>query len=117
MKGINRQKRHQRTTKNMQGGENKPRLVIFRSKKHIYAQLVRDDIQKVVVGCSTLSKDFKSKNMKSTNKEAAKEVGKLIAEKALKLGIKEVCFDRAGYKYHGRIEALSQGAREGGLKF
>ena len=117
MKQIGREKRHERITKHLQGTENKPRLVVFRSKKHVYAQLVRDDIQKVIAGSSTLSKDFKSKNIKSGNKEAAKIIGKLIAKKSIKLGIKEVCFDRAGYKYHGRIQALAEGAREGGLKF
>lgn len=117
MKVPGRNKRHKRITKKLKGIEGKPRLVIFRSKKHIYAQLINDEAVKVVTGCSTLSGEFKSKNMKSGNKEAAKEIGKIIAQKALKLGIKEVCFDRAGYRYHGRIEALSQGAREGGLKF
>jgi large subunit ribosomal protein L18 len=92
-------------------------LVVFRSKKHIYAQLVYDDSGKVTTGCSTLSTEFKTKKIKSNDKGAAKEVGKLIALKAQKLGIKEVNFDRAGYKYHGRVAALAEGAREGGLKF
>jgi large subunit ribosomal protein L18 len=117
MKQFGREKRHKRITKNMQGSSQRPRLALFRSKKHIYAQLVRDDNQAVITGCSTLSEDFKSRNIKSTNKEGAKEVGKLIAQKALKLGIKQVAFDRAGYKYHGRVQALAEGAREGGLIF
>ncbi|MCQ9205799.1 MAG: 50S ribosomal protein L18 [Omnitrophica bacterium] len=110
-------RRHKRVTKKVKGSELKPRLVVFRSRKHIYTQLVNDDAQKVIIGCSTLSKDFKAKNMKSTNKEAAKEIGKFISQKALKLGIKTVCFDRGGGKYHGRIKSLADGAREGGLKF
>ncbi|MDD4955565.1 MAG: 50S ribosomal protein L18 [Candidatus Omnitrophica bacterium] len=117
MKLPQRQRRHERVTKKVQGTTDKPRLVVFRSKKHMYAQLIKDDVNTVIAGCSTLSKEFKAKNMKSTNKEAAKEIGKLIAAKAISLGIKEVCFDRAGYKYHGRVQALSEGAREGGLKF
>lgn len=117
MKLPGREGRHRRVTERMQGTAAKPRLVVFRSKKHIYAQLIKDDEKKAITGCSTLGKEFKAKNMKSSNKDAAKEIGKLIAEKALALGIKEVCFDRAGYRYHGRVEALSQGAREGGLKF
>jgi large subunit ribosomal protein L18 len=117
MKQANREKRHNRITRKVQGTQNKPRLTVFRSKKHIYAQLVRDDSQKVVTGCSTLSAEFKAKKMKSNDKQAAKEIGKLIAAKAQKLDIKEVSFDRAGYKYHGRVAALAEGAREGGLKF
>jgi large subunit ribosomal protein L18 len=117
MKSAARKRRHIRVTKTVQGTETKPRLVVFRSKRHMYAQLVNDRTCKVITGSSTLSKEFKEKKIKTNNKEAAKEVGKLIAQKALKLGIKEVCFDRAGYKYHGRVQALSSGAREGGLQF
>lgn len=112
-----RLRRHKRITKNMKGSASCPRLVVFRSKKHMRAQLVDDSADKVLVGQSTLCKDFKSKNIKPSDVQASKEVGKLIAEKAVKLGIKEVCFDRAGYKYHGRVKALADGAREGGLKF
>ncbi|MFA6281349.1 MAG: 50S ribosomal protein L18 [Candidatus Omnitrophota bacterium] len=117
MKQPGRKGRHERVTDRMQGTATKPRLVVFRSKKHIYAQLINDDQNKAIAGCSTLGKEFKAKNIKTSDKTAAKEIGKLIAEKALALGIKEACFDRAGYLYHGRVEALSQGAREGGLKF
>ncbi len=117
MKLPGREGRHKRVTDKMQGTAAKPRLVVFRSKKHIYAQLINDAENKAITGLSTLSEEFKAKKMKPSNKDAAKEVGKLIAEKALALGIKEICFDRAGYKYHGRVQALSDGAREGGLKF
>lgn len=112
-----RERRHKRITKKMKGSKTCPRLVVFRSGKHIRVQLVDDGLDKVITGCSTLSKDFKGKNIKPSNKEAAKEVGKLIAQKALKLGFKEACFDRAGYKFHGRVKFLADGAREGGLKF
>jgi large subunit ribosomal protein L18 len=117
MKKIARARRHKRITKKMKGNESRPRLVVFRSKKHLYAQLVNDVIQKSIVSCSTLSKEFKAKGIKTTNKEAAKELGKFVAAKALKLGVKNVCFDSGGYKYHGRVESLAEGAREGGLKF
>lgn len=116
MKLESRKQRHLRVTKKMKGTEERPRLVVFRSKKHIYAQLVNDIASRVIGGCSTLTKEFRENNSKSSTQEAAKEVGRLIAKKALNLGIKKVCFDRAGYKYHGRVKALAQGAREGGLE-
>jgi large subunit ribosomal protein L18 len=117
MKLRGRTRRHKRITKKMKGQKKKPRLVVFRSNKHIYAQLVNDDSQKVVTGCSTLTKELKEKKIKSAGIEAAKELGKLLAQKASKLGVKEVCFDRAGYRYHGRVKALADGVREGGVKF
>jgi len=117
MQITGRVRRHARVTKKLQGTAAKPRLTVFRSNKHIYAQLIQDESSKVLLGCSTLSEEFKAKKIKTTNKEAAKEDGKLIAQKAIAIGIKEVCFDRGGYKYHGRVAALSEGAREGGLKF
>ncbi|MCM8824338.1 MAG: 50S ribosomal protein L18 [Candidatus Omnitrophica bacterium] len=124
MKTIARARRHRRITKRMRGSKERPRLVVFRSKKHIYAQLVDDSEGKVLTGFSTLSKEFhntegKSDNgkKKTNNQAAAKEVGLLIAKKAKQLGIEKVCFDRAGYKYHGRIKALAEGVREGGVKF
>lgn len=117
MKKIGREHRHKRITKKTQGLSQRPRLVIFRSKRHIYAQLIDDSQDKVITGCSTLSKVFKSKGLKTSDKGAAKEIGKLIATQAVELGIKAVSFDRGGYKYHGRVESLAQGAREGGLKF
>jgi large subunit ribosomal protein L18 len=117
MKTIARLRRHKRITKKLTGDAKTPRLVAFRSSKHIYAQLINDAEQKVITGCSTLSQAFSAKKIKSTNIQAAKEIGKMIAERALSLGIKDVCFDRGGYKYHGRIKSLADGAREGGLKF
>ncbi len=117
MKKEGRARRHKRVTKKLKGTKERPRLVVFRSKKHIYAQLVFDDEQKVLTGMSTLSKDFRDKGVKSSTKEGANLLGKLIAEKAKTLGIDKVSFDRAGYKYHGRVKALADGAREGGLSF
>jgi len=116
MKKISRLRRHRRITKKIKGAAAKPRLVVFRSKKHIYAQLINDEQQKAVIGCSSRSKAFKAKGIKSSDKNAAKEVGKLIAEQAFKLGIKTAAYDRGGYKYHGRIKSLAEGARQGGLK-
>jgi large subunit ribosomal protein L18 len=115
MKTISRARRHTRITRNLKGTSDKPRLVIFRSNKHISAQLIDDAAQKTLLSFSTLSKEFTLKP--TSNKTAAKAAGKIIAEKALKLGIKNICFDRAGYLYHGRVKEFAQGAREGGLKF
>ena len=112
-----RKNRHTRITKKMKGTQGQPRLVVFKSKKHIYAQLIDDKDLKVITGRSTLSKDFKDKGKKGSDQTAAKEMGKIIAKEALALKIKKVSFDRAGYKYHGRVKALAEGAREGGLEF
>jgi len=124
MKQIGRKRRHQSIFRKIRGTESRPRLVVFRSKKHIYAQVINDTLGKVIVNASTLSKEFsasfaadKRKKVKITNQEAAMGVGKIISEKAQKAGIKIVCFDRSGYKYHGRVKKLAEGAREGGLKF
>ncbi|MCM8787591.1 MAG: 50S ribosomal protein L18 [Candidatus Omnitrophica bacterium] len=117
MSEVLRKKRHLRIRKYLKGTREKPRLVVFRSNKHIYTQLINDKENVTITSCSTLSKEFKSLGIKTTTKDAAYHVGKLIAKKALDLGIKEVCFDRAGYKYHGKVKALADGAREGGLKF
>ncbi|MFO8053041.1 MAG: 50S ribosomal protein L18 [Candidatus Omnitrophota bacterium] len=117
MKKQARAYRHKRIVKKIQGTAQRPRLVVFRSHKHIYAQLINDKNQKVVTGVSTLSAEFKKNNSKTANKEAAKEVGKLIAQLAKSKKINTVCFDRGGYKFHGRIKNLADGAREGGLKF
>lgn len=114
---CNRAQRHERITKKLKGTAQKPRVIVFRSNKNIYAQLVDDSASKVVATSSTLGEAFKLKKIKSANKEAAKEIGKMMALAASGLGIKEVCFDRAGYKYHGRVRALAEGLREGGLKF
>ena len=117
MKQIGRKRRHTRITKKIKGSQERPRLVVFRSKKHIYAQIINDADQKVVSSCSTLNKEFKDKKIKSSDKDAAKEVGKILSSKALTIGIEAVSFDRGGYKYHGRIKSLADGAKEGGLKF
>lgn len=91
------------------------RLCVFRSSKHIYAQVIDDSAGTTLASASSMEKDFKS--AKGCNKEAADLVGKLIAERAVKVGIEDVVFDRGGYLYHGRVKALAEAARDAGLKF
>jgi large subunit ribosomal protein L18 len=93
------------------------RLSVFRSSKHIYAQLIDDDKGKTLVAASSLEKSMRERGKTGANIEAAQEVGKLIAERANKKGIKDVVFDRGQYLYHGRVKALADAAREGGLNF
>jgi large subunit ribosomal protein L18 len=93
------------------------RLSVHRSSKHIYAQVIDDAAGKTVAAASTLEKDVKGSSKTGADKAAAAAVGKLIAERALKAGVKEVVFDRGGYLYHGRVKALGDAAREGGLHF
>ena len=95
----------------------RPRLSVFRSSKHIYAQVIDDAKSSTLVAASTLEKDLKSTLKTGADKAAAAAVGKLLAERAVKAGIKTVVFDRGGYRFHGRIKALADGAREGGLSF
>ena len=95
----------------------RPRLTIFRSGRHIYAQIINSEDGTVVAAASTLQKDLKSELKSTSNKEAAAAVGKAIAEKAVEAGIKEVAFDRSGYQYHGRVKELADAAREVGLSF
>ncbi|MCG1010403.1 50S ribosomal protein L18 [Salinicoccus sp. ID82-1] len=110
-----RQKRHQRVRSKLSGTSERPRLNVYRSNKHIYAQLI-DDSQKVTLAsASTQDSDFNS-NIGS-NVDAAAEVGTLIAKRAKDKGIESVVFDRGGYLYHGRVKALAEAARENGLQF
>jgi large subunit ribosomal protein L18 len=95
----------------------RPRLSVFRSSMHIYAQIIDDAQGATLVAASTLDKELKDKLKTGANLDAAKEVGKLIAARATAKGVKAVAFDRGGYKYHGRIKALADAAREGGLAF
>ena len=105
--------RHARVRGKISGTAECPRLNVFRSENHIYAQII-DDVQGVtLVAASSVEKDF---GMNGGNKEAARKVGRLVAERATEKGITEVVFDRGGYIYHGRVKELSEGAREGGLK-
>ena len=113
-KNAQRLKRHARVRGKISGTTERPRLAVYRSNANIYAQII-DDVKGVTLcSASTVEKDFEGIG---SNKEAAKKVGKKIAEKALAGGITEVVFDRGGYIYHGRVAALADGAREGGLEF
>lgn len=108
-----RRARHKRIRARILGTTGRPRLCVFRSGKHIYAQLIDDEKNKTILAVS----DLKFKENRGTKIEKAKKVGKLIAEKAKDLKIEKIVFDRGGYKYHGRVKAVAEGARDGGLKF
>jgi len=95
----------------------RPRLSVFRSSKQIYAQIIDDEKGVTLVSASSLEKNNREKLKTGANIDAAKEVGKLVAERAVAKGVKAVVFDRGGYMYHGRVKALADGAREGGLEF
>lgn len=111
-----RYRRHKKIRSRMSGTKEKPRLCVFRSLNHIYCQLVVDDEKsKTMLSASDL--ELKKTKEKVSKAETAKEVGKLIAKKALEKKIEKVVFDRGGYQYHGRVKALADGARESGLKF
>ncbi|HDQ45331.1 MAG TPA: 50S ribosomal protein L18 [bacterium] len=115
---IRREKIKRRIHKKIQGTAERPRLVVFRSLKSIYAQLVDDSSHRTLAAVSSLSKADSPKTKKAGGKiDSAKGVGQAIGEAAKKLGVSEVVFDRNGYLYHGRVKALAEGAREAGLKF
>lgn len=113
-KNETRTKRHLRVRKNLSGTAERPRLCVFRSLNHIYAQIINDDKGVTLVSASSKDKDFAAYG---GNIEAAKAVGAAVAKRALEKGIEEVVFDRGGYLYHGRVAALAEAAREAGLKF
>lgn len=108
-------RRHVRVRKNVGGRAGKPRLSVFRSDRHIYAQIIDDVAGRTLAAASTLEADLRSAY--GGNKEAAKKVGALLARRAQEAGITRVVFDRGGFKYHGRVQALADAAREGGLEF
>ena len=112
-RNVARLKRHKRVRAHISGTAACPRLAVYRSNANISAQLIDDEAGKTLVSASTYGKDTAN----GGNKEAARAVGKEIAEKAVAMGITEVVFDRGGYLYHGRVSELAEGAREGGLKF
>ena len=113
-KNTARLKRHARVRKKISGTAARPRLNVFRSTKHIYAQLIDDVAGVTLASASSMEKGFEGFG---GNKDAAKKVGMAIARKAQEKGISEIVFDRSGYIYHGRVKELAEGAREGGLKF
>ena len=116
---VQRAKRHRRIRKRLLGTAERPRLVVYRSLKNIEGQVIDDDASRTLVGVSTLAPELREFKPESRNPrvEVAKEAGKLLAQKAKEAGVERVVFDRGGYKYHGRVKAFAEGAREGGLDF
>jgi large subunit ribosomal protein L18 len=112
-----RKRRHLRVRKKISGTAERPRLNVFRSAKHIYAQLIDDQKGVTLTSASTLDKELRGEIQNGGNVEAARKVGELIAKRAKEKGIEKVVFDRGGYLYHGRVKALAEAAREGGLEF
>ncbi len=112
-----RMKKHRRIRNRFSGTAERPRLAVFRSNNHMYAQIIDDDAQHTLVSACTLQKDVKAELEKTNNVDAAAQVGTVIAKKALEKGITTVVFDRGGYIYHGKVQALADAAREAGLTF
>jgi large subunit ribosomal protein L18 len=114
---VRRVRRQRRVRKKIVGTPERPRLCVFRSSKHIYAQVVNDLNGTTLASASTLDPDVKAQVTYGGNKAAATLVGKAVAERAKQAGIDKICFDRRSYKYHGRVQALADAAREAGLQF
>jgi large subunit ribosomal protein L18 len=114
---VARKRRHRRVRKRVVGISQRPRFNVFRSLKHIYAQVIDDTRGHTLVAASTLDPELRDKVKGLTKTEQAKLVGGLLAKRALERGVKEVAFDRGGYKYHGRVKSLAEAAREEGLEF
>ncbi len=112
-----RTEKHRRIRRHLAGTTERPRLAVFRSNNHIYAQIIDDTVGKTLVAANTLQKDIKAELENTDTIEAAALVGKAIAQKALDAGITTVVFDRGGYIYHGKVQALADAAREAGLVF
>jgi len=114
---VARFRRHASLRKRLAGTSERPRLAVFRSNQHIYAQVIDDGKRLTLAAASSLEKEMRSSLKTGANVEAAKAVGKKLAERASAKGVKDVVFDRGGYLYHGRVKALADAAREGGLNF
>ncbi|MHB0976240.1 MAG: 50S ribosomal protein L18 [Candidatus Aquicultorales bacterium] len=117
IKTVARQRRHVRVRRQIRGTAERPRLAVFRSARHIYAQLIDDRAGVTLVSASTLDPDVKGSIGHGGNTEAAKKIGALIAERGKAKGVTNVVFDRGGFLYHGRVKALAEAAREAGLEF
>jgi len=118
LKVAKRERRHQRIRTTVKGTASRPRLCVFRSSTHIYAQIIDDSVGRTLLSCSSSEPGFRStESVRGTTVAGAQRVGELIASKAIERGIQTVVFDRAGYQYHGRIKALADGARSKGLVF
>ncbi len=114
---VARKRRHRRVRKRVVGTGRRPRFNVFRSLKHIYAQVIDDTKGHTLAAASTLDPELRDELKGLSKTEQAKLVGRLVAKRALEHGVKEVAFDRGGYKYHGRVKSLAEAAREGGLEF
>ena len=114
---VARRSRQRRVRRKVLGTSERPRLSVYRSNKHIYAQIIDDTANRVLTGASSMSKDFRATGKRGGNVDGATLVGELVAEKALQQGIQRVVFDRNGFLYHGRVRAVAAGAREKGLRF
>ena len=114
---VRREQRHRRVRAKISGAPTRPRLNVFRSARHIFAQIIDDSKGHTLVAASTLDAEVRANAPKWNKKEEAKAVGKLLAQRAASKGLKQVVFDRGGYQYHGRVKALAEGSREGGLEF
>ncbi len=117
LKGMRQKRRVKRVRKKVTGISDRPRLAVSRSNQHIYAQVIDDTSGRTLCAVGTMSKDMRTTTPAGGNVNAAAEIGKVIGQKARELGIEQVCFDRRGRRYHGRIKALADAAREAGLKF
>jgi large subunit ribosomal protein L18 len=116
-RNLHRERVHTRLRRRVSGNMERPRLCVYRSLGHIYAQVIDDLGQRTLASASSLDKETRTQIKAGGNIAAAKIVGKSVAQRALKAGIKQVVFDRGGYRYHGRVEALANAAREAGLQF
>jgi large subunit ribosomal protein L18 len=114
---VARDIRHRRLRRYVRGSAARPRLAVYRSLQHIYAQLIDDDAGRTVIAVDSRSKEFRTQHTTGGNVAAAKAIGELLAQKAKAQGIERVVFDRGGFKYHGRVKALADAARAGGLAF
>ncbi len=112
-----RAKKHMKIRKRFSGTAERPRLAVFRSNNHVYAQVIDDVAGKTLVSASTLEKDIKAELKNTDDTDAAVKIGEVVAKRALEKGIKAVVFDRGGYIYHGKVKALADAAREAGLEF
>lgn len=114
---INRKRRQARVRDSVRGSEQRPRLCVFRSARHIYVQVISDETGKTLTSASTLSTELRESGKQGKKTDAAKQVGQLVARRCLEQSISQVVFDRNGFLYHGRVKALAEAAREAGLKF
>ena len=114
---MDRRRKKMRIRKKVAGSTGRPRLAVFRSLKHIYAQIIDDEKGTTIVAVSSLTKEITDASKEKSKRDVAFEVGKLLADRCKKAGIQSIVFDRGGYVYHGRVARVADGAREGGLNF